>query len=146
MDLSKIVAVGGKPGLFLVTGQGKNSVLIESLIDGKRIAAFSHEKISSLEEISIFTTGEDRPLKEVFKHIHEVMGDELDFDPKKLTNYELAEKFRIAVPDYAEASVYPSDMKKLFSWYILLSKKNLLDYSVDTSETNETETENENKE
>ncbi len=142
MDLSKIVAIGGKPGLYKVTGQGKNSVLVESLIDGKRIAAFTHDKMSSLEEISIFTTGEDRSLKEVFRNIHEVMGDELDFDAKKLSNEALSEKFEIAVPDYAAESVYPSDMKKVFSWYALLNQKKLLDFSPEAApETEETEKE-----
>ncbi len=129
MDLSKIVAIGGKPGLFQIIGQGKNSVLVGSLLDGKRFAAFSHQKMSSLEEISIYTTGEDKPLKEVFKNIHEVMGDTLDFDYKKMSNQELAAKFEIAVPDYATESVYPSDMRKVFAWYELLMQKNLLDFS-----------------
>ncbi len=71
MDLTKIVSISGKPGLFEVTGQGKNSVVVESLLDGKRFPAFAQDRMSSLEEISIFTTTEDMPLKEVFKNIHE---------------------------------------------------------------------------
>ncbi len=145
MDLSKIVAVGGKPGLFQVTGQGKNNVLLESLIDGKRFAAFAQHKMSSLEEISIFTTTEDRPLKEVFKHIRETMGETLDFDAKKLSNSELAEKFELAVPDYNAESVYPSDMKKVFSWYSLLSQKNLLVFDEETAEEPATLNEDEPK-
>jgi uncharacterized protein YjaG (DUF416 family) len=90
--------------------------------------------MSSLEEISIFTTTEDRPLKEVFKHILETMGETLDFDAKKLSNSELAEKFELAVPDYNAESVYPSDMKKVFSWYSLLSQKNLLVFDEETAE------------
>ncbi|MDY6436524.1 MAG: DUF5606 domain-containing protein, partial [Bacteroidales bacterium] len=78
MDLSKVVAISGKPGLFLVTNNGGGKLIVESLIDGKRIPAFANDKISSLEEISIFTTGEDKPLKEVFMSIHEKMGDKLD--------------------------------------------------------------------
>ena len=136
MDLSKIVSISGKPGLFLVTGQGKSNVIVESLLDGKRFPAFLHDKMSSLEEISIFTEGEDRPLKEVFKKIHDEMGDNLDFDIKKLNQNQLKEKFEIVVPDYNTESVYPSDMKKVFSWYQMLVEKNLLDFTETIETTN----------
>ncbi|MBW7847277.1 MAG: DUF5606 domain-containing protein [Bacteroidales bacterium] len=134
MDLSKIVAIGGKPGLYQMIGQGKNNVLVESLLDGKRFAAFAHEKLSVLEEISIYTTGEDRPLKEVFKNIRRNIGETLDFDFKKLSNNELAAKFELAVPDYSVESVYVSDMRKVFSWYQLLQQKGLLDFNENPSE------------
>ncbi len=135
MDLSKIVAIGGKAGLFQIIGQGKNNVLVESLLDGKRFAAFAHEKMSVLQEISIYTTGEDKPLKEVFKNIREVMGETLDFDLKKLSNNELSEKFELVVSDFSQESVYPSDMRKVFSWYQLLQQKGLLDFSETAEET-----------
>ncbi len=144
MDLSKIVAIGGKPGLFQIIGQGKNSVLVTSLLDGSRFAAFSHQKMSSLEEISIYTSGEDRPLKEVFKNIMLVMGAELDFDPKKISNNELLQKFELAVPDFSRESVYASDMRKVFSWFQLLSQKNLLDFSEEATSSDEVSKEADN--
>lgn len=134
MDLSKVVAISGKPGLFLVTTNGNGKLIVESLLDGKRIPAFANDKISSLEEISIFTTGEDKPLKEVFMSIHEKMGDKLDFDPKKASPVELREKFLIVLPEYDEDAVYQSDMKKVFQWYQLLNDKGLLDFTVEKKE------------
>jgi hypothetical protein len=129
MDLTKIVSISGKPGLFKVAAQGKNNVVVESLLDGKRFPAFSHDRMSSLEEISIFTTGEDMLLKEVFRSIHEKMGETLDFEAKSLSNDELVEKFTLVVPDYDADAVYPSDMKKVFTWYQLLMEKQLLDFT-----------------
>ena len=134
MDLSKVVAISGKPGLFLVTTNGNGKLIVESLLDGKRIPAFANDKISSLEEISIFTTGEDRPLKEVFMSIHEKIGDKLGFDPKKASPVELKEKFMLVLPDYDEDAVYQSDMKKVFQWYQLLNDKGLLDFTVEKKE------------
>ena len=134
MDLSKVVAISGKPGLFLVTTNGGGKLIVESLIDGKRIPAFANDKISSLEEISIFTTGEDKPLKEVFMSIHEKIGDKLDFDPKKASPVELREKFLLVLPDYDEDAVYQSDMKKVFQWYQLLNDKGILDFTVEKKE------------
>ncbi len=134
MDLSKIVTISGKPGLFQISGQGKNNVVVESLVDGKRFAAFAHQGMSILEEISIYTQTEDRPLKEIFKSINQAFGDSLDFDPKKISSEDLKAKFEVAVPDYTEEAVYPSDMKKIFGWYSLLMEKQLLDFTEDTSE------------
>ena len=140
MDLTKIVSISGKPGLFLVSGQGKNSVVVESLLDGKRFPAFAQDRMSSLEEISIFTTTEDMPLKQVFKNIHEKMGETLDFEAKKLSTDELKEKFGEVVPDFDEEAVYPSDMKKVFNWYKLLSEKEMLDFTEEEVEEEKEET------
>ena len=134
MDLSKVVAISGKPGLFLVTTNGNGKLIVESLLDGKRIPAFANDKISSLEEISIFTTGEDKPLKEVFMSIHEKLGDNIGFDPKKASPVELKEKFMLVLPDYDEDAVYQSDMKKVFQWYQLLNDKGVLDFTPEKEE------------
>ena len=71
MDLSKILAISGKPGLYKTLSQSKNGFIVESLQDGKRFTAFTHERISTLEEISIYTATDDIPLKKIFKTIFE---------------------------------------------------------------------------
>jgi hypothetical protein len=129
MDLSKIVSISGKPGLFKVTGQGKQSVVVESLIDGKRFPAFAHDRMSSLEEISMYTQNGDKPLKEIFRALNDKLGTDIGFDPKKATNDVLKDRFAEIVPDYDAEAVYPSDMKKVFTWYALLVEKELLDFS-----------------
>lgn len=134
MDLSKIVSIAGKPGLYLIKSQAIGRIIVESLIDGKNIPAFAHDRMSSLEEISIFSVDEDRPLKEVFKGIHDKMGDQVDFDVKKATNEQLRAKFLEVMPDYDQEAVYPSDMKKVFQWYQMLMDKNLLDFTEERQE------------
>ena len=129
MDLSKIVSISGKPGLYVVKSQAVGRLIVESVLDGKCSPAFARERMSSLEEISIFSTDEDRPLKDVFKMIHEKMGDKVDFDYKKAGNDELREKFAFVMPDYDADAVYPSDMKKVFAWYQMLNEKGLLDFT-----------------
>ena len=130
MDLSKVVSIAGKPGLFLIKSQAIGRIIVESLIDGKCIPAFAHDRMSSLEEISIFSVeDEDKPLKEVFRSIHEKMGDKVDFDAKKASNDELRAKFLEVMPDYDQDAVYPSDMKKVFLWYQMLMDKGLLDFT-----------------
>ena len=129
MDLTKIVSISGKPGLYQIKSQAIGKIIVESIVDGKCIPAFARDRMSSLEEISIFSTDEDRPLKEVFKMIHEKMGDTVDFDYKKATPEQLREKFAFVMPDYDEEAVYPSDMKKVFAWYQMLNDKGLLDFT-----------------
>jgi hypothetical protein len=146
MDLSKIVSISGKSGLYLVKSQAVGRLIVESVIDGKCSPAFAHDRMSSLEEISIFSTDEDRPLKDVFKMIHEKMGDKVDFDYKKATPEQLREKFAFVMPDYDEEAVYPSDMKKVFAWYQMLMDKNLLDFTEEEAQPDaqaETSTEKE---
>ncbi len=138
MDLSKIVSISGKPGLYQVKSQAIGRLIVESVVDGKCMPAFARDRMSSLEEISIFSTDEDRPLKEVFMMIHKKMGDKVDFDFKKASNEELREKFAFVMPDYDEEAVYPSDMKKVFAWYQMLSDKCLLDFTEEPETQEET--------
>lgn len=137
MDLSKIVSISGKAGLYQIKSQAIGRIIVESLIDGKRIPAFANDRMSSLEEISIFSVDEDKPLKEVFKGIHDKMGDKVDFDFKKASNDQLKEKFLEVMPDYDQDAVYPSDMKKVFAWYQMLNDKGLLDFTEEPKTTEE---------
>ena len=129
MDLSKILSIAGKPGLYKLAGEAKNNLVVESLTDGKRMPAFAHERISSLQEISIYTTGEDLPLHDALKMVYEMTGGKPVENPKKMSSDRLKELFKQAIPDYDEDSVYVSDMKKVFTWYNLLLEKGMLDFS-----------------
>lgn len=128
MDLTEILAISGKPGLYKMLSQTKTGMLVESMDDQKRFPVFAHEKISSLEEISIFTETEDIPLKEIFKKIHDLLegGKALSH---KSTPDELKDFFDDAVPDYDKERVYVSDIKKVIQWYNILHEKNMLEFS-----------------
>jgi hypothetical protein len=126
MDLNKILSIAGKSGLFRVVSQSKNAVIVESLTDGKRFPAFGHDKISSLEEISVYTTGEDMPLKDVFKSIFEKLEKQAAPDLKG-DNKALKQFFLEMIPDFDQERVYVSDIKKMISWYNQLLSHNLID-------------------
>jgi hypothetical protein len=128
MDLSKIMSISGKSGLYKVVSQLKNAVLVESLTDKKRFPAFAHEKISSLEEIAVFTSGEEKPLKDILKAIFEKLEGKPAPDPH-MENNKLQAFFLEVVPDYDQERVYLSDIKKIVSWYNLLLENNILDFT-----------------
>ncbi len=132
MNIDKILAVSGKPGLYRLLSQAKNGVVIESLTDGKRIVAGVSERISRLSEISMFTTNEDKPLTEILRLIKEKFGNEVPVNPKS-DNKALMEFLGQVVPDFDRERVYPSDIKKLVSWYLIL-KDLPQDAGVDTTE------------
>ncbi|MFY8029725.1 MAG: DUF5606 domain-containing protein, partial [Bacteroidia bacterium] len=125
MDISKIIAISGYPGLFKVVAQAHNGIIVESLIDKKRMQAFSTYKISALEDISIFTTGDDVPLKDVFKKILDKEKGQTSTDAKA-NNDDLKAYMAGVLPDYDKERVHVSDIKKLITWYNLLEKNGML--------------------
>lgn len=125
MELKDIVAIAGKGGLFKTVSQTKKGIVVESLTDGNRQPAFVHDRISSLAEISLFTTGEDRPLRQVLQAIREKENSGPAIDAKS-DNKALKAYFLEAIPDYDTERVYVSDIKKIISWYNLLQKNELL--------------------
>ncbi|MCC6251200.1 MAG: DUF5606 domain-containing protein [Bacteroidia bacterium] len=140
MDLSKIIAISGYPGLFKVVAQAHNGIIVESLIDKKRMHAFSTFKISALDDISIFTNSDDMPLKEVLAKIFE--KEKGPIDTKKVSsNDDLKSFVKSIIPDYDQDRVHLSDMKKLVSWYNILEKAGLLIESKENKAPESTETE-----
>ena len=131
MDLSKILSISGKPGLFKLVGEAKNNVVVESLTDGKRAPAFSHDRISTLKEISIYTESEDISLEDVFKKIFEETDGKAAPNPKKSSSDEVKIFFEKILPDYNRDAVYVSDMKKVFTWYNFLLEKDILEFTED---------------
>lgn len=121
MDLAGIISISGRPGLYKVIAQGKNSVIVESVTDKKRFPAYATDRISALEDISIYTHDADKPLKEVFTDMFaKLAGKEALSHKEDITTLQ---GFLVDIlPDYDEERVYPSDIKKLFQWYNMLLK------------------------
>lgn len=134
MDFSEILSIAGKPGLYKVVSRTKNGIIVESIIDQKRFTAFSNERISSLEEISVFTEDEDMPLKDVLKSFYEKNDGKASIDHKS-DNAKLKTVFEEAVPDYDKERVYVSDIKKIIQWYNLLAEKKMLDFKEEEEKT-----------
>jgi hypothetical protein len=124
MELKDLIAISGYPGLFRFITQGRNSIIVESLEDGKRISAYSSSKMSTLEEIAVYTESEEMPLAKVLEKMYEFSGGKEAPSPKS-SNDEIREYFGNVLPDYDRDRVYVSDMKKIIHWYNLLVKYGL---------------------
>ena len=141
MNIKGIIAISGRPGLFKVVAQSKNSVIVESMIDKKRFPAYASEKISTLEDISIFTYDEDVKLTDVFKTIFE-KNDGKECISHKSSATELSNALIEVLPNFDQERVYPSDVKKIFQWYNLLHSAGLMVTEEETSSSeNEAESE-----
>lgn len=134
MNLTGIIAISGKPGLFKVIAQGKNNIIVESLEDNKRVPAYASDRISALDDISIYTYDDDKPLKEIFIDIFEKENGKETLshkeDQSKLKKYLLE-----ILPNFDQERVYSSDIKKIFQWYNLLLKVGVLVVEVEEKKT-----------
>lgn len=134
MKLNEILAISGHSGLYKLVAQGKNNIIVESLVDGNRIPAFSTDKVSALSDIALFTTAEELSLSDVFKKMFETFEKkEINLNFKKQTKEMLA-FFEKAIPEYDKNRVYTSDIKKMMTWYNILVKNNLITLEEETTE------------
>ncbi|WP_456315301.1 DUF5606 family protein [Pseudomonas shirazensis] len=139
MNLEKILAISGKPGLYVLKVQTRTGFVAESLIDGKKITVNLKSNVSLLSEISIYTYEGEKPLTEVMQRIatKENKGQALSH---KEDNAKLSAYFKEILPEYDEERVYPSDIKKVLNWYNTLQTKGLVtDLAPAPAETKEEE-------
>lgn len=118
--LREIISITGKPGLFKLVSHGNRRIIVEDINSGKRFPALERDRIISLGDIAMYTTGEDKPLNEILELIYQKQGGK-EIDIKQLSaDGKLRDAFREFLPDFDEERVHDSDIKKLFSWYNLL--------------------------
>lgn len=142
--LKGILAVSGQSGLYKLISQAKNSIIVESLIDGKRMPAYATSRISALEDISIFTEEGDVKLVDVFKSIYDKEEGGQAISHKSSGN-ELKSYFEGILPDYDRDRVYVSDIKKVYMWYNLLLDKNIFKFENEESDIDSSEESSEEK-
>lgn len=127
--LKTILSISGKPGLYKLISQGKNMLIVESLIDKKRQPAYGNDKIISLGDIAMYTDDEDVPLREVLAAMKKKEnGAAVAMDLKKATPDELRHYLAEVLPTFDRDRVRNNDIKKLISWYNLLVSSGLTDF------------------
>ena len=125
MELEKVLAITGQPGLYSLKLQTRTGFVAESLVDGKKINVGMRNNVSLLSEISMYTHTEEKPLADVMRAIakKEKNGPAISH---KEDNAKLLAYFKEVLPDYDEDRVYASDIKKVLNWYNLLQAKGMV--------------------
>lgn len=136
--LQTILSVSGKPGLYRLLSQGKNTLIVESLQTKQRLPILPKDKVVSLGDISMFTIEEDVPLSEVLTRVQEHQAGVAFAEELLKDGDALRETFGEILPSYDRERVYTSDIKKLFSWYNILLAAGITSYS-DEEEATEAE-------
>lgn len=133
--LKNILSITGKPGLYKLVSRGNNMLIVESLVDGKRMPTYARDKIVSLAEVSMFTTGDDIALSEVLTKVGEKEGLKVaSIDPKKADNDAMRAYFAEVLPDFDRDRVYPTDIRKLVQWYNILINAGITDFTTKEDE------------
>lgn len=118
--LKTILSISGKPGLFKLVSHGKNMLIVESLADKKRVPAYAKDKVISLGDIAIYTDEAEVPLHEVLTSVKNKENGQQASIPTSAKPDELRAYFAEILPNFDRERVYPSDIKKLISWYNIL--------------------------
>ncbi len=122
MELKDIVAVSGQSGLHKIIGRSKNGLILETIATGKRFATSYQDKVSVLEDISMFTLDGDLHLSKVIVKINEKGSV-----PSVKDDAKIQRQFLIDAIQLDSERVYDSDIKRLLTWYDTL--KNVVDFA-----------------
>jgi len=134
-NLKNILAITGKPGLYKLVSRGNNMLIVESLIDGKRMPTYARDKIVALSDVSMYTDADDIALSEVLTLAGKKEGlKQTSIEPKKANNAELQAWFDEVLPNWDRERVYPSDIRKLIQWYNILISAGITDFKIEEPE------------
>ena len=123
-DLARILSVSGQHGLFNYIAQARNGAIVEALGDKRRTCFDMKSRITTLADISIYTSEGEMKLQEVFQKLH----GEADAPTSKASADELKALFLKAIPNYDGDRFYVSHMKKVVDWYNELKNFASLDF------------------
>lgn len=123
MNLKEIVAISGVSGLHKIIGRTKTGLILESLNETKkRFPTSIQDKVSVLDDISMYTLEGDMRLAEVFVKLNQAQNV-----PGPKEDPKTQRKFLVDVIQLDSERVYDSDIKKLLTWYNIL--QGVIDFS-----------------
>jgi dephospho-CoA kinase len=134
-----ILAIAGKPGLYKLVSRGKNNLIVEALdATHRRQPAFATDRITSLNDIAMFTETDDVPLMDVLDNMKKLEeGKKASINEKKASGQELQDYFTKVLPEWDRDRVQNSHIKKLITWYNILIENGITDFKDETEEQEE---------
>lgn len=137
--IDKILSISGKPGLFRLISRGKNMLICESLIDGRRIPALQRDKVLSLGDIAMYGLEGEVALNTLYARAKELTGGKIAPVTPKSPADEQQAWFEQVFPEWDEDRVHAGDIKKFIQWFNILIETGNDDFSEPTEETPEEE-------
>ena len=127
--IEKILSISGKPGLYRLISRGKNMLICESLVDGRRCPALQHDKVLSLADIAMYTVDGEVPLNTVFGKAKALTGGTVS--PVSTKDPADAQRawFAQVMPEYDADRVHAGDIRKFIQWYNILVETGNDDFS-----------------
>lgn len=140
--VDRILAISGKPGLFRLVARGNNMLIVESLLDGRRMPAHQRDRVLSLGDIAMYTVDGEVPLNTVFAKAKALTGGTVSPVTPNDPAVEQRAWFAKVMPEYDEDRVRAGDIKKFIQWYNILVETGNDDFSEpkEAEETEEAET------
>lgn len=138
-----ILAIAGKPGLYKLVSRGKNNLIVEALdATHRRQPAFATDRITSLNDIAMFTETDDVPLMTVLDNLKTLEnGKKASINEKKASGEELQDYFTKVLPEWDRDRVQNSHIKKLITWYNILIENGISDFKDETEKQADEKTE-----
>ncbi len=144
MELTEILAIAGKPGLYKFVAQSKNGIIVESLADKSRTMVGGSVKVSALGDIAMFTANADIPLADIFQSLYDKNNGPVAANGKSEAP-ELEAFMEQALPEYDRERVHLSDIRKLAQWYNTLVAAGMTSFKPAEEATEAAETDSEKK-
>ena len=133
MNIKDILSISGYSGLYKYISHGRQGIIVESFADKKRTCIYTTHKVTTLEDIAIYTSDKEVPLADIFKKIFEKEngGEAINH---KSSDEELKKYMAAILPDYDRERVYVSDIRKVVTWYNILHKHDMLKFDEEKEE------------
>ncbi|MFZ1359081.1 MAG: DUF5606 domain-containing protein [Saprospiraceae bacterium] len=139
-NIENIVSVSSLPGLYYLESSRSNGLIIKDMDSGvKQFVSVRKHQFTPLRSIAIYTYSDSTPIEDIFKTMVEIKQDHNISELLKARNNDLANYFRIVLPEYDEDRVYPSDMKKVLKWFDFLDKRDFFSMNAETNEKSTSE-------
>ncbi|MBK9553694.1 MAG: DUF5606 domain-containing protein [Saprospiraceae bacterium] len=139
-NIENIVSVSSLPGLYYLESSRSNGLIIKDMDTGvKQFLSVRKHQFTPLRSIAIYTYSDSTPIEDIFKTMVEIKQDHNISELLKASNNDLANYFRIVLPEYDEDRVYPSDMKKVLKWFDFLDKRDFFSLNAETNEKSTSE-------
>ena len=136
MIIQEIIAIAGKPGLYRILVTNRSSLVVESMLDRKRLSIPGTSRISSLADITMYTTDEDVLLMDVLNRMNEHVGsnDAPDVKGDAQATRDFVDE---VIPELDHERVYNSDLKKLVQWFTILKENDAFPLEQEAEEEEE---------